>query len=42
MYIQKNGYHIETHEEDELESLLITAQKGYKREILEKLHALSS
>jgi hypothetical protein len=40
--IQINGYHIETHEEDEVESLHITRQKGSRRETLDKFPALSS
>ena len=37
-----NGHHIETHEENGVESLLITQQRGPRREILERLPALSS
>jgi hypothetical protein len=40
--IQSNGYHIETHEEDEVESLLITQKKDSERKTLEKLPTLSS
>ena len=40
--IRMNGYHIETHEENAVESLLITQQKGTKKRILERLPTLSS
>ena len=40
--IRMNGYHIETHEENAVESLLISQQKGSKKEILERLPTLSS
>jgi hypothetical protein len=40
--IRSNGYHVETHEKDEVESVIITQKKGSKREPLEKIPALSS
>ena len=40
--IRMNGYHIETHEDNAVESLLITQQKGSDKETLERLPALSS
>ena len=40
--IRMNGYHIETHEDNAVESLLITQHKGSDKETLERLPALSS
>ena len=40
--IRKNGFHVETNEESGAECLLITQQKGFRKEVLENLPSLSS
>ena len=40
--IRKNGFHIETHDDNNEESLLITKDNGNGKEILEKVPSLSS
>ena len=40
--IRKNGFHIETHDDNNEESLLITKDNRYGKETLEKVPSLSS
>lgn len=40
--IRKNGFHIETHEENKEEYLLFTKNHGYGKRIFEKIPSLSS
>ena len=40
--IRKNGFHIETHEDNKEEYLLFTKDNGYGKQIFEKIPSLSS
>jgi peptide/histidine transporter 3/4 len=40
--IRKNGFHIETHEDNKEEYLLLTKDYGYGKQVLEKIPSLSS
>jgi peptide/histidine transporter 3/4 len=40
--IRKNGFHIETHEDNKEEYLLFTKDYGYGKQVLEKIPSLSS
>jgi hypothetical protein len=40
--IHRNGFHIETHNNDKDEYLFITKNDGYIKQVLEKIHSISS